>query len=252
MIVVANLLSPALDDLTIAIRDSLGARLEGEVVSIEAGVEDFRRGRVGVALVCGLAYTLLHDIAPDRFVPVAAPIVDDARVVDGPVYFSEIVVPAGHPAATLQELRAASFAYNEDVSFSGYRALEHELKAAGLSWDFFRQRIRTGSHRRSLAMVADGEADATAIDSHALLLEKRLDPSLAERTKVIASLGPYPAPPVAIDRTTCDLPEDRLREVLHQLSADGLAKAAIRSWQAVDDSYYDPVRAVTAGMRLEL
>lgn len=248
MIVVANLLSPTLNDLTYEICVSLKSTLDREGGFTEAGVEDFLRGRVGVALICGLAYTLLSNAAPDRFVPIAAPIVDDHRVTDMPVYFSEIVVSAGNPAASIEDLRGTRFAYNEEVSFSGYRALEHKLKTAGLSWDFFEQRIRTGSHRGSVSLVAEGKAGAAAIDSHALLLEKHRDPTLAARIRVVASLGPYPAPPVVINRDGCDLSANELRELLYQLPKSVLRAAGINRWQSVDDDYYDAIRVVTEGM----
>lgn len=247
MIIIANFLSPRLNDLARQYCAALEAAL-GETVGFEpqAMLDDFHEGRVDIALICGLAYSLLHDADPGRFAPVAAPVVQDERGRGDAVYFSEIVVPASSPAASLRDLSGSRFAYNEAISFSGYRALEHELKTKGLSWDLFDDLIRTGSHRGSLDGVVGGRADAAAIDSHMLLLERQWDPGLAAAIRVIAALGPYPAPPLAVNRTGCDVSEEYLYKLLDQIPADRLNALGIHRWQPVDDGYYDAIRQAAA------
>ena len=61
----------------------------------------------------------------------------------------------------------------------------------------------------------------------------------------MASLGPYPAPPLAINRIGCDVSEDYLRQLLDQVPAEMLEQAGVRQWQRVDDAYYDAIRDVT-------
>lgn len=246
VIVAANLQSSHLDELVRAVCVSLKSSLCREV-RFEAGatLDDFRSGRVGLALLCGLAYSLLHDAAPDRFAPIAAPVPDDDRGRDTPVYFSDVVVPLRSDAADLHDIRGARFAYNDDISFSGYRALEHELRESDLTWNLFSERVRTGSHSESLARIADGTADAAAIDSHVLCLEKRRNPGLARQIRTIASLGPYPAPLVAVN---FDAPVGEINALLDALPDDLLRAAAVRRWQPVDDAYYDTIRKATAGL----
>lgn len=206
MIRIANLLSADLNGLA----HDLGALLHsaaGQSAEVDgsAGIEDFRAGRVGVALVCGLVYSRLHDATPERFAAVAAPVVDDPRGGGDAVYFSDIVVPADSVARTLQDLSGTRFACNEPVSFSGCRALEYELFRRGWGWDLFAERIHTGYHRASLEALAQGDAEAAAIDSHVLMLARRRDPELGGRIRILESLGPYPAPPVAINTGSCGL-----------------------------------------------
>ncbi|MFZ0487978.1 MAG: PhnD/SsuA/transferrin family substrate-binding protein [Arenicellales bacterium] len=245
MITVANLLSQDLNELAREICASLEAAT-GEVCRLSdlASVDDFRDGRAGIALICGLAYSLLQDAAPERFVPVAAPLIEDGRTGHLPVYFSDIVVPAASDAGALEDLAGARFAYNETVSFSGYRALEYELAARCQSWEYFSKCIRTGTHRESLRRLAVGEADAAAIDSQVLILEKRRDAALAGNIRTVASLGPYPAPPVVINREACDAPVEQIRAVLRELPRTVLDACAIRGWESVDDAYYDAIREV--------
>lgn len=248
MIRVANLLSPDLDDVADAIRAALRSSLERTVVlAPRATLADFHEGRVGIALICGLAYTLLHDAGPERFAAVAAPVIDDPRSRDAPVYFSEVVVPAASAAQTFEDLAGCRFAFNEEISFSGYRALAHALTARGRSWDFFGERVRVGSHHASLQRLMQGGADAAAIDSHVLLLAARRDPDLARRLRVVESLGPYPAPPIVVNRSACDLSPERLTAVLGRLPAESTRRAAITEWHPVDDAYYDAIRAITQG-----
>lgn len=246
MITIANLLSSNLDELARGLckplQSSLGVKVR---FADDATLDDFREGRIGIALICGLAYVLLRDAEPDRFVPVSAPVIDDHRSRGKAVYFSELVVPAAHAARALSDLSGARFACNEKISFSGYRALEHELGTKGLSWSLFSECIRTGSHRWSLDSIKRGDADAAAIDSHVLLLEKRRDPALAGSLRVAASLGPYPSPPLAVNTGACDASIDALRASLDGLPAATLQKAAIKQWLPVDDPYYDAIRAVT-------
>lgn len=245
MIRVANLLSGDLDGIAGAVRDALRASLGRPVVAVPgAGLADFLEGRVGIALICGLAYAWLHDARPDRFAAVAAPLIDDPRCVDAPVYFSEIVVPAASAARSLEDLSGARFVFNEEISFSGYRALEHALAARGRSWELFGERVPVGSHHASLESLAHADADAAAIDSHVLLLARRRDPGLAERLRVIESLGPYPAPPVAVNRDACDVPQEILMDLLGRLPVEALGAAAITGWRAVDNACYDAIRVV--------
>lgn len=249
MIAIANFLSADLDDLAVAICSSLRSTVDARAaVSSGATVEDFHAGRVGAALICGLAYSLVHDAAPKDFAPVAAPLIEDERTGSRPVYFSEIVVSGDSDARDLEALSGARLAYNETISFSGYRALEHGLTARGLSWNLFGERTRTGSHRASLDRIAKGESDVAAIDSQVLALARRRNPSLARRIRVLASLGPYPSPPLAVNSRALDAPPERILALLQRLPATVLHEAGIRGWQPVDDAYYDPIREATRGM----
>lgn len=249
MITIANLLAADLNPLARGISTALQAGLDIEVwLDDRATLGDFRDGRICIALVCGLAYTLLHDAGPDRFLPVAAPVLDDERCRDDAVYFSEIVVPAGSAARSLEDLAGARFAYNEEISLSGYRALEHELRNRGSSWSFFGECVRTGSHDASLARLADGTTDVAAIDSQVMLLKKRRDPGFADSVRVVASLGPYPSPLVAIHGGVCGVPPDKLNALLDGLDPDVLAETALRRWLPVDDARYDPIRDVTENL----
>jgi ABC-type phosphate/phosphonate transport system substrate-binding protein len=128
--------------------------------------------------------------------PLAAAAADDSPVAE---YFARVVVAAAHPSTGLADLGHARFAYNERGSFSGYAALLHgfgdlHLSPATGAW------IGAGSHREALRMVVEGEAEAASIDSMVLESELARRPELRPQVRVVASLGPWPAPPVMISR----------------------------------------------------
>ena len=70
-------------------------------------------------------------------------------------------------------------------------------------WSYFGQVVEAGFHQRALRMVAEGVVDGSAIDCQVLAVELRERPELAERIRVVESLGPSPIQPVVV-RSTLD------------------------------------------------
>jgi len=101
-----------------------------------------------------------------------------------------------------------------------------------------------------LKRLVAGAADTAAIDSQVLILEKRGDPALTANIRTVASLGPYPAPPVVINREACDAPVEQIRAALRELPRTVLDACAIRRWASVDDACYDAIRDITRGVSL--
>src|SRR5207253_1193491 len=79
-------------------------------------------------------------------------------------------------------------------SWSGYWVT---LSRVG-GWAYFGEVVAAGSHRRALRMVADGRVDGSAIDCQVLAVELRDHPELAERVRVVETLGPAPIQPVVV------------------------------------------------------
>ncbi|MGE0499953.1 MAG: PhnD/SsuA/transferrin family substrate-binding protein [Rhizobiaceae bacterium] len=86
----------------------------------------------------------------------------------------------GRSALPLGILRGARFAFNSEDSMSGIVALTRDLEAAGESLAIFAERCPTGSHRASIAAVAEGSADVAAIDCRSWALAKRFDRTAAQ------------------------------------------------------------------------
>jgi len=112
--------------------------------------------------------------------PMRAGLEGDVRVLAQPDYSSfEGGCGAQYQSAFVareaaQTLEGARFAYNELGSLSGYLAPDQDL-AKGIGGTFASV-IETGSHRASVAAVAEGRADVAAIDCRTWDLAKRYEP----------------------------------------------------------------------------
>jgi len=170
--------------------------------------DPFASGRADLAFVCGPSWAVLRGGgAPVAFIP-AAPVFDDPRNGGRPVYFSDVIVPAGHPSRRFEDLRGGRWVYNDRESLSGWHRMIERLAAAGLGSPerFYSRVFASGAHVRSIEVVASGEADVSAVDSNALILARRRAPTLSERLRVIESWGPTPIQPLlasaALDERT--------------------------------------------------
>jgi phosphonate transport system substrate-binding protein len=167
------------------LRPRLGASIE------KSGPED-----ADLVYMCGWP----TGAALDRWQPLLAPVLTVGRYQGRPVYFSDLILRPGFSPPSWDHLAGSRIAYNEETSFSGWAAPWIGMRRRGvlpeaLTW------IATGSHAASLVMVAEGRADLAAIDS--VLLD--LSPPLP--LSVFGSLGPWPSPPISIDRRRTDLAE---------------------------------------------
>lgn len=189
--------------------------------------------------LCGLPYVRLRDAGHDAQ-PLVAPVPVDAPEAP-PGYRSALLARPGLGGASLDDLGDLKLAINHRESMSGWvLPVGH-----GLPLDRFAAIVETGSHRASLDLLLDEDADAAPIDSHLLAAEAMRDPRLAD-LPVLASYGPSPSPPVVLTRGSGDAAAD-LRDVLANLhrDADGAAALALGGMarlDPVDDAFYDPTR----------
>jgi phosphonate transport system substrate-binding protein len=163
-------------------------------------------GEIDLAFVCSPPLVWLGGAVE----AIAAPVLLDTRFGGRPLYSSEVVVPAGSSFRSLGDLRGRRWAVNEPSSWSGYWVT---LQRVG-SWDFFGEVVEAGFHQRALRMVAAGEVDGSAIDCHVLAVELRNHPRLAERIRVVDTLGPAPSQPVVV---RAGLDGGRKEELRHRL-----------------------------------
>ncbi|HKK35997.1 MAG TPA: PhnD/SsuA/transferrin family substrate-binding protein [Paracoccaceae bacterium] len=160
-------------------------------------------------------------------------------------YSSALVVRRGEGAPALSGRR---FAVNDFGSLSGWAAPLAKLGAAAIG-----ETVLTGAHRASVLAVAEGRADAAAVDAVAWDLARRFEPS-AEALEVVGWTDPAPAPPYVTSALTESGGRARLRAALVETLVDA-ATAAIRAELrltrivAFADVDYDPARKLAAGLR---
>jgi len=110
----------------------------------------------------------------------------------GPTYRSAVIVRAADVAQNLDDLRGRRCVINEVDSNSGMNLLRAAVAPLARDQSFFSSVTVSGAHRRSLALVASGEADVAAIDCVSFAHFQRLDPQVAGMVRV---LGWTPASP---------------------------------------------------------
>lgn len=164
------------------------------------GSEDpFSGGGADIGFMCAPCFLWMREReTPPVELAGAAPVFREARAPGRPVYFSEVVMRREGPVRSFLDLRGRSWAYNDPCSLSGFYSMLKKLAEMGEDVRFFGETVRSGSHLRSMEMVARGEVAAAAIDSNALRLRLHSDPGLGRRLRVIESWGPFPIQPVVL------------------------------------------------------
>lgn len=216
-------LAPALWPEYEAAADALDAELVhgGAFAWLEDGTLD-------AAFLCGLPYAGLDGVEA----LVAPALAGDAA----PVYWSDVVARPGDAAAAIQDFAGRRLAINEPGSHSGANVVLATLAERGIAAGAFAEVVETGSHAASLAAVREDRADVAAIDSHVLAAIG------ADGIEVIERLGPSPSPPLAAG---AGLGADRREEIRATLTALPPSPLGL-TWHRVDDSTYDPIRAMRA------
>lgn len=139
-----------------------------------------------------------------------------------PLYHSYLVVPVDDDSTSgYLDLRGKSFAYVEPRSNSGYLYPRYAIHRLGTNPDtFFRASFFTGSHSDSIAAVAEGLADAAAVDGYiweALSLDQ---PAITQRTRVVARSPAFGFPPVVAGPVLDPRLADQLGEILMGMRLD--------------------------------
>lgn len=211
----------------------------------------FERGEVDVGFICGLPYVQLMRSSDPPVELLAAPVLQGERYGGLPIYFSDVVVRRDSPYRAFAELRGCAWAYNDRDSHSGYNITRYTLVRMGETHGFFDRVVEAGFHQEALRMVADGRVDASAIDSQVLAIELREHPDIAERVRIIDTLGPASIQPVVAARHVSDMLKGELREVLCTMGDDPSARGMldygfVARFAPVVDADYDDIRGMVA------
>ncbi len=245
-------MAPISDPTALGISEYVGARLgvATEFVADAPWQERarlFDRGAIHACWICGLPYVRRADRADAGVELLAAPVPEGERYGDRPVYFSDVVVRREAPFRSFEDLRGAAWAYNEPASHSGYSVVLAHLAKRGERAGFFGRATETGAHEVSLRMILDGDLDGAAIDTTVLDLAVAQDPTIAERIRTIATLGPSPIPPWVVRTALAGETRRGIRKLLVAMHEDSegaevLRRGRIRRLVPVEDRYYDAIR----------
>lgn len=148
---------------------------------------------------------------------------------DGAFHRSAIVVAADRPWRALGDLYGRRCAVNALDSNSGMNLLRAEVAEIAGGRPFFSEVVLTGSHRESLASVADGRADVAAIDAVTFELLRGYGGAGDAALRVLGWTRSSPALPWVTGRTTDAPTASALRRVLRDLPSDPVAEPALRT-----------------------
>ena len=242
-LVFATYLAPRLLPVYRFIAAAVGERLGIETrLVVGTSFDQLLSGEVDVAFLCGLPYVRLAE----QLDPLAAPVVAGDRYGGRPVYFSDVIVRRESPFQTFNDLRGASWSFNDPESHSGYLVTLTRLFELGQTDAFFGRVIDAGWHQVSIELVASGRVDASAVDSHVLAVELRDRPDLASRLRVIDSVGPSPIQPLVARRSLDAALRQQLRGILADLAGDGLSQGLVERLTPIKDDWYEPIRTMLA------
>jgi ABC-type phosphate/phosphonate transport system substrate-binding protein len=172
----------------------------------------------GLLLGQGCQYPLAKFFA-DRVRIVATPRYAAAGCA-GATYRSAIVVRADDPAGALADLRNRRCVINERASNSGMNLLRAAIAPIANGEQFFDSVVLSGSHRKSMQMVAGGDADVAAVDCVSLAHLQRLSPSLTTPLRILDWTPSAPSLPFITAAATSDEVLQKLRRALAGVMAD--------------------------------
>jgi ABC-type phosphate/phosphonate transport system substrate-binding protein len=208
--------------------------------------------RLRAAGVCDVPDALCRDVCPEEswsdprlllgqaceyplamghgaFVHVVATPCYGAPGCDGARYRSAIVVRAADPARSAADLRGRRGVVNDSQSNSGMNLLRATLAPIARGDGFFETVAVSGSHWRSARLVADGDADAAAIDCVTYAHLRRCDPALVAKLRVLDWTPSSPSLPYVTARSTPQATVQALRQALAAAVVEpGLAAARER------------------------
>ena len=204
-------------------------------------------GQIQIGWMCGYPYVRETAVSTPTIELLALPVLAGTRYQNQPIYFSDVIVRRDSKFQKFEDLRGATWAYNEVGSQSGYHIVRYKLTQLGVDGDFFSKIVASGAHLSSLQMVLDGVVDSAAIDSTVLEMALREDPTLADRIRLIEALGPSPIPPWVIHKSVSAPLRQSLRQALihmHQtpVGQQILALGQMVRFETAVDAHYNPIR----------
>ncbi|MGI9617022.1 MAG: phosphate/phosphite/phosphonate ABC transporter substrate-binding protein [Acidimicrobiales bacterium] len=229
---------------------------EGSSGPMDTADDRFAQATTDIGFVCSTSYLWLSaaDVRSVSLVPLA-PVFDDPRAEGRPVYFSDVVVAADGPISSFADLAGKRVGFNDDSSLSGYISLLARLGDDGHRTDRFADFRAVGSHRTALALIANGEIDAAAVDANALRAWIREDPERAPLVRSVEVLGPYPVQPIVVrasdDAGLVDVVAEQLRSpallaAVKRFGVDGFAPVDHDYYSAVNDRIALAATAIAA------
>ena len=164
-------------------------------------------------------------------------------------YHSVFVARADDPRTALADFNGAAYAFNDDLSQSGWAGPQVQAARLGLRLP---PKLRTGGHLLSARAVAEGRADIAGIDVVTWEMIKRWE-AISQGLKVVGQTDPVPGLPyIAAKGSNADLVFTIMARAIAELSQidratlrlHGLARFPVETYLAMPT----PGSPLTMGM----
>ncbi|PPB82354.1 phosphonate transport system substrate-binding protein [Albidovulum inexpectatum] len=203
-------------------------------------------GALDAAWLCGYPY-LQHASALEL---VAVPVWRGRSL-----YQSYLIAGADDPAAGLPDLRGALHAFSDPDSNSGYLVTVTDLRRMGERVEtFFARAIFTYGHRNVVRAVANGLTRSGSVDGYVWEALAKIEPSLTERTRVIARSEWLGFPPICARAGSAGAePVEALRKALLTMAETpegqrALSALQLDGFEPADPSLFDGIAARMADL----
>lgn len=144
---------------------------------------------------------------------------------NGPNYQSFLLCRRDAPQTHIRDFRGSRAVINDTMSQSGYSALRAVIAPHAYGNAFFSEVIKSGGHRRSMALVGQDEADICAVDAVCYALARRYVPDLIAPLRIIAMSPEAPALPYVTTKRASDRLVAQLRAgIMQALNDPGLSE----------------------------
>lgn len=155
--------------------------------------ELWSRDDLGMVQMCGWPF---HRADPQPSV-IAAPIMDDDRTDDQPLYWSEMIVRNDNEALRIEDTFGGTIAWTIEDSHSGFNAPRHLLLPHFLSKGRNLYRKSVGpvvTPRGAIDAVLTGAADIAPVDGYFFKLIEKYEPQTLERIRSVGETEKAPIP----------------------------------------------------------
>ncbi len=177
-------------------------------------------GSVEAAWICGYPY-LQHQ---DRLTLIGVP-----QWRGQPLYQSYLITDVSDTAQSLADLKGGTHAFSDPDSNSGYLVTATDLARGGSTpVEFFARTIYTYGHRNVVRSVAGGLTRSGSVDGYVWETLAQVEPSLTQRTRVVARSEWMGFPPFAArkDRATSESVR-RFATILKSLDASDVGREVL-------------------------
>jgi len=182
----------------------------------------FKEQQIDFAYVCGSTYVDLQANRNTQLLVLPS-------FKSKPYYESLIIARKNSSYKSLDNFKDKIFAFSDPESNSGSLVPQYQLLKRGYEPEkFFSKIIYTYDHGESIIAVLDGFVDGASVDSMVYASFVQEHKKAAKQIKIVERFGPYPIPPIIINKSINQDIKQKLRTTLVEMSKNKEGKVILQ------------------------